>query len=449
MRTFLLPLVFLLLGLGQAQAAEALRLDTLIKGELSAGKKSIAVPPGSYTVHGSIILSDLKDLEIVAAPGVTVVASQNEPVFVVTRSSGVLIKGFAIHSRDPRRPESPIAFGFSSGRYVESAEHKTTTAIKIFDTERVTVADLSVKGFYRGIYITSARTPTREVTVRNCTVSDCGYFSIAASKVLKGGQEHPLTNIRFLDNEVRGSEMGPIFIGVKNGTMSGNKVLKNIIGIRIEQSDHNLISGNTVSQNLKMGIWVYNHSSYNTITRNLITDNNLQAERIKKIARKHGMDENYLPGDLVCSDVPREITKAYGPAARSNPVLAEEPDFWPYPTAYEHITPGSKFGRQSAEDYKKFWGIYFCQWSGVGIELRHAASHNQITENRIYNTAPASPATGYMTYGIRISQLGLMKDTELYASRGNVIRNNQIRNMVKGEILDDNKRFNPKIKNEY
>jgi len=85
----------------------------------------------------------------------------------------------------------------------------------------------------------------------------------------------------------------------------------------------------------------------------------------------------------------------------------------------------------------------------VGIELRNAASHNQITENRIYNTAPASPATGYMTYGIRISQLGLMKDTELYASRGNVIRNNQIRNMVKGEILDDNKRFNPKIKNEY
>jgi parallel beta-helix repeat protein len=449
MRQMIFTLFLLVLGVPLADAGDAGFLDAIIRQNIAAGKKIISIPAGNYSVRGSIRLTDLDDVELVASPGTTVVASQNAPVFLVAKSSRIRIKGFTIRSVDPRNPQSPVAFGFSSGKDLASSENATTTGIKIVDSSAIIVSDCTVKGFYRGIYITSSNAVTRDITVKNCVVTDCGYLSITAYKVLKPKQEQPLVNITIKDNEVRSSEMGPTFIGVKNGTISGNKVTRNIIGIRIEQSDNNLIFENTVSENLKMGIWVYNHSSYNTISKNVIANNNLQAEKIKKIARKHKLDENYLPGDLVCSDVAPEKLKHYGPTARSHPVLAYNPEFWPYPTAYEHITPGNKFGTVDEESYKKYWGIYFCQWSGVGIELRNAASYNQLRDNRIYNTAPATPSTGYMFYGIRISQLGLMKDKDAYASRGNVIRNNIIKNMVKGDILDDNKRFKVNIKNEY
>jgi hypothetical protein len=176
----------------------------------------------------------------------------------------------------------------------------------------------------------------------------------------------------------------------------------------------------------------------------------MQAATIKRIAQKKGMDQDFLPGNLISYE---RTSKAdhivyYARTRGKEDILVLNKEYWPYPTAYEYITPGIRFGTATFNELKKYWGMYFCQMGGVGIELRNRARRNTIEDNDIYNSTPLSMGTGYTIYGIRISQLNLC-DPEEYASRENIIRNNRIWNMVKGTILDDNNRFKINADNVY
>lgn len=444
---------FILLNIhitGTANADNNVLIDNLIKDKINAGNKIIKIPSGIYSISKGIKIKNVEDISIIAAPNVVIKSSTNSPVFEISKSKRIKIKGFNISSVDPERQDSRIAFGFSASRTLESDENNTTTGIKVYDSSDIDISDCVVNGYYRGIYITAYSTTTNNIFVKNCTVIDCGYMSIAAYKVLKTGDKSKLNNIYIDNNKISSSEIGPTFIGVNNGHITRNAVIGNIIGVRIEQSNYNSIADNSIGKNLKMGLWIYNKSSNNIISNNIIYDNNLQEHIIKKIANKYKLDSNYVPGDLVCFDrVSKPIVDYYGHVSKTRSILVFNPDFWPYPTAYEHITPGNKFGTIDQDTLKKYWGIYFCQWSGVGIELRNGANYNNIINNHIYNSIPVSPSTGYMHYAIRFSQLGLIKNTDSYASRGNVLKGNIFENMVKGNILDDNKRIKINIKNDY
>ncbi len=180
----------------------------------------------------------------------------------------------------------------------------------------------------------------------------------------------------------------------------------------------------------------------------LIYDNNLQAPRIKLIAKKRDCDENFLPGDIERYDRHPdyfflEYEKLTGD---SKNMLAYEPDYWPHPTAYDYITPSNRIKNYlDSELNKKFWGLYFSQWGAVGIEIRSQSSFNLIKDNKIFNTSPLNINTGYMIYGIKIDHLRGLTTISKY----NVFKNNDIENMVIGSILNANKKHGIEDNNEY
>lgn len=436
-------IVFLIIIISSAVLAhgeQGLRLPSIndaIMQQHLAGKNQIVISSGSYVTTGSVMLDDrFAGKEIVASGEVIITSSLGGPVFHVSGATNVLVKGFTLKSFKPEDPSNPIAFFLGD----QAVEKNRSIAIKVTDSENINIINNDISGYWKGILITSVKSPCCNILVQSNRVSDCGYWSIAAYSRMNGSKsEEKLIGIKFENNYITRSEQGPVFNGVRSSVMVANEVTGNIIGIRLEQSSMNVIKANVIYRNLKAGIWIYNGSYENHIIANKIYDNNLQISRLVRIAKKHGLDPNYLPGDLSCFERTSKVDHiAYMTKIRDrNSSLELNSDFWPYPTAYEHVTPGSRFGHASNTDLKKYWGMYFCQWSGVGIELRNSASKNTIAENEIYNSSPLSMDIGYMTYGIRISQLGLV-DAEKYASRENVIRNNKIQNMVKGTILDDN-----------
>ena len=412
-------------------------INNVIAQQHMAGKKRILIPPGRYGIIGSVLIDDaFSKKEIVADGEVVIISSLDGPVFNLAGTEHVTIKGFTLKSVNPVDPSQPIAFSIQS----QTSDNNRTVAIRITDSSNIKILENIITGYWTGIFITTVKYPSHDIVVKDNRVTDCGYWSIASHHKLKRVNQYcKLSRIFFLNNYTARCEQGPVFRGVRDGIIEGNEVTDNIIGVRLEQSSKNIVRGNIIHRNLESGILLYNGSFRNRVTGNQIYDNNMQATRIRRIAKKYGMDPNYLPGDLVCYERTSKNDHVVYQERISGKedILDLNEDFWPYPTAYEHITPGLRFGPADRDERIKYWGMYFCQKGGVGIELRNRASKNIIKENEIYNSSPLKMDTGFMVYGIRISQLGLV-DTEEYASRNNVILNNRIRNMVKGSVLDDN-----------
>lgn len=442
-------IVFIMIAFqAYAQPNEDTRsLSKVITSQYQAGRKRIVVPSGNYYTGKTITLdSKFSGIQIVANNDSTVFSSHNGPVFDLKEVHNVTISGFTMRSYDESNPNSPIAFVFPQKAF----EKQKTTAIKITDSEDVEISDNRISGYYYGIFISFDKGSCKNITVARNYVSDCGYQSIAARHGVRNPtQANRLVNMRLIKNTITRCEQGPVFKGVTESIIEENEVHGNINGIRVEGSERNVIRNNQIHHNLKMGVLLY-YSSDNSVEYNKIFDNNLQSARIAKIAKMHGADPNYLPGDLVCFDRhSRSDAASYSRKVKGKANMTDfNPDFWPYPTSYEHITPGSKFGSATPEEFAKYWGIHFCQFSGVGILLQQSSSKNRLEHNEIFNSKPVRMETGYMPYAIRIAQLNLL-DPIAYASRGNIIRNNKIENMVKGVILDDNIKLGIKADNQY
>ena len=434
-------------------------LDQLIKDDVARGAKTILIPEGVYTVSGAILLGkEFSGTRLVAEnDNVKIVSSQSGPVFFISNVSDFELSGFTFKSTTPEDPESPIGF-----HYLGSEDGDWTSgssAIYIEDSTRIKVSGNYISGYWMGIFITPNEKMVSYVDVVGNTVTDCGYWSIAARDLNQPGNTHQdyvdgtttgeldLRHITFRENLVSKCEQGPLFRNVSHGVMDQNIVFSNIIGIRIELSRFCIIKNNDVSKNLQSGIWIYNHSHHNHITGNRIYDNNLQAERIIKIAKERGQDEDFLPGDIerYYSHPKKYFNEIAILLGNVNRMLAYEPDYWRYPTAYDFITPSNRMENHlDPELNEKFWGIYFSQLGVSGIELRSDASHNLIDRNKIFNSSPVNMSKGYTMYGVKIMHLANTND---FDSKFNVIRDNHINNMVGSPIFNVNQKHGVKGEN--
>ena len=425
----------------------SMTIDREIASQHRMGKKQIVIPAGTYSIGNAILIDErFAGKEIVAEGEVQILSSLNGPVFHVLNTRNVKITGFTMRSIDPEDPTKPIAFYFQSP---ELAKNRSE-GIRVTDSDHIQIVQNKISGYWSGIYITVSKKSCSDILVEKNRITDCGYWSLAAHYGAEGyDPQGKLAGIKFVGNYITRCEQGPIFRGVSDSAIEENEVVGNIIAVRLERSRSNIVRSNIIHHNLQMGIFLYSASD-TMVTMNQIFDNNLQADRIARIARKHGMDPDYLPGDLVCFDrYSADELKPYSKKIKTREMIPElNTGFWPYPTAYEHITPGSRFGKATPEEFKKYWGMYFCQFSGVGILFQHRSNSNRIEKNVIYNSKPVKMETGYMPYAIRIAQLNL-RDPAEYASRNNIILHNQIENMVKGNILDDNIRLKVEANNKY
>lgn len=418
-------------------------LDQFIEDSLTQGFKTIVVPEGEYSVKGTISIGpEYRGVKVIAEnEKVRIFSAQTEPVFSIRNASDFELSGFTFRSILPEDPESAIGFYYEGG-----GEDWTTGATAIFveDSSRIRLTRNRIRGYWMGIYITSNEKLTTHIDVFDNTVEDCGYWSIAARVNVQPAHliEKPLQRISFVGNKMTRCEQGPVFKSVSAGIMKDNEVFGNIIGIRIEKSQFCIVRDNVIRKNMQAGIWIYNHSYYNHIFNNTISDNNLQAERIIRIARERNRDVTFLPGDIERYERhPLSIFQEYNKLVGDlRAILAYEPKFWPNPTSKEYITPSNRVenhldpGRND-----KFWGLYFSQWGAFGIELRSDASYNLVEHNTIYNSRPLERHKGYMEYGIKITHLANYHNDSLI-SRFNLIRDNDIQNMVKGKILNVNER---------
>ncbi|MDD5221724.1 MAG: right-handed parallel beta-helix repeat-containing protein [Patescibacteria group bacterium] len=412
------------------------------------GNKIIIIPRGNYFVKDSILIdSKFNNTKIIAENNnVKIFSAQTKPVFVIKNVDNFELSGFIFESM-PESQSSNIGFYFQAGApdWINGS-----TAVWIENSSHVDISKNHINGYWIGIYITTTKDLTDYINVIENKISNCGYWSIAARylPLSKDSTEKNLQKISFLKNEISGCEQGPVFRNVSGGIIEKNKVLNNIIGIRIEESQFCEIKNNEIGKNLQSGIFIYHNSYYNNIVKNIIYDNNLQAARIQLIARERGCDESFLPGDIERYDKHPDYLFPEYEKLTGDPkdILAYEPEYWPYPTAYDYITPSNRIKNYlDPELNKKFWGLYFSQWGAAGIELRTESSYNLIENNKIFNSSPLNISKGYMMYGIKIDHL--MGSADI--SKFNVIKNNQIENMVEGLILDVNKKHNIEDNNEY
>lgn len=414
-------------------------LKQYIADSLGKGHKTIIVPEGKYFVNGIISFGPKYCGTKVAAENenVKIFSSQREPVFSINNVTDFELSGFTLKSL-PESPESKVGFYFQGGGPDWTSGSR---AFWVEDSSRIKVSNNHIDGYWIGIYITAKATSTSYVDVVNNDITNCGYWSIAARYKThsKNLIERRLQHISFLENKVSNSEQGPVFRNVSYGVMNQNKVFRNIIGIRIEQSLFCVIKDNDISKNLQSGIFIYHDSNYNHIINNIIYDNNLQAARIKRIAKERNCDEDFLPGDIErFRRHPKNTFREYADLVGNfTDMLSYNPEYWPYPTAYDFITPSNRVKNYlDPKLNKKFWGLYFSQWGAVGIELRSGSSHNLIEHNKIFNSSPINIKDGYMIYGIKISHLAVSDSIAKF----NIIRDNDIENMVSGPVLDVNKR---------
>jgi parallel beta-helix repeat protein len=137
-------------------------------------------------------------------------SSYNGPVFEVIATRDFSIKGIKLKSSDPADPAKPIAFYFGSPG---SGKHRTM-GIRVTDSSNINITNNTIVGYWSGIHITAKRGTCSDIVIRKNTVTDCGYWSVAAHSNVKelapGGD---LRKIRIEGNYITRCEQGP-FSGV-------------------------------------------------------------------------------------------------------------------------------------------------------------------------------------------------------------------------------------------
>jgi hypothetical protein len=449
LRWFLCALVFLV-SWPSVPLADAIcppphleNLKDIITQQLASGKRKIYIDAGEYFVTDTITLdASASGLHLYANGKVAIKSAFCGPVFLITDTTSIKISGFNFRSIHPKHQvgfyvnETPGA-GLTSG----------ASAIFVVDSQNIDIQDNLIFGYWIGVYITFLNGSSENIRVMRNTVTDCGYWSIAAR--YKAGMYTPsehdrLRYIYFLNNMISRCEQGPVFRAVSDGIIYGNNVDGNIGGIRIENSSRNIISYNFVTNNLTSGLFLYKYSDSNLIYYNEFKNNNKQAWIIRDIALLYGLDQCYLPGDTYCNPTQErgEDVMYYRTVSQVNAYkLINNPVFWPYPTAYEYITPTERLGGgyDNPLVIAKYWGVNFDQHAGNGIVVTQHCYNNRIRFNTFENTNDSD--AGYMMYGIRFDVLYNDATRNEYASFSNSVYGNTFTNMVKGDILDDNVRF--------
>lgn len=423
-------------------------LSSFIDAALLRGETNIVVPEGRYFADGVIhIGAEFDGVKIIAQNhNVEVFSSQTSPVFLIENVSCFELAGFSFKSLPPEGSASQVGFYFKSGMRDWTSG---ATAVYVKDSSFVTISNNKIIGYWIGIYVSSVKNKAENILVNNNEVVRCGYWSIAARcRKVKEEDGNVLQYVRFTNNDISSCEQGPVFRNVTYGKIDGNIVSGNIQGVRVEQSHFCIIENNNIFKNLLSGILIYHESSHNKITANRIRNNNLQISKIRAVAKLRKFGEESLFDDFEqYGHRPKSVLIEYGEMVGGfTDTLFYDPVYWPYPTAYDYITPSNRV--ENFMDYglnEKFWGIYFSQFGRVGIELRMESSYNIIEHNEISNSAPLDIDVGYMFYGVQISHISRSDRVSDY----NIIRNNNIVNMVKSRILDVNSKHGVENRNVF
>lgn len=89
-----------------------------------------------------------------------------------------------------------------------------------------------------------------------------------------------IKNSTIWNSGIGGANGGINLKGVANGTIENNTLYDNWHGVRLENSNDNLITNNTIIGGFNIGVFFYGNSHYNTVAKNIIRDGNRAVEAI-------------------------------------------------------------------------------------------------------------------------------------------------------------------------
>ncbi len=136
-----------------------------------------------------------------------------------------------------------------------------------------------------GIYINNFGTSCDNNIVFNNTVNDNNRYGIC---VRYGSNDNSIINNSVNNNIGRG-----IYLHVcHNIIVTGNNIYSNIRGIEAITCDNSVISGNTINNNREIGIYLYSNSDSNEIKNNTINRNDLGI-------KLDGSDLNNVTGNIL------------------------------------------------------------------------------------------------------------------------------------------------------
>jgi len=160
------------------------------------------------------------------------------------------------------------------------------TGIILEGKSRVTIRNGTIIGFQYGIWVkdssevnmafNSVSASTRQgIGICNSKDVNMAFNSVSGSGYVGIGLDKSSFDVSILNNSVSGS--GDVNIGIYDNSFDVS-ILNNTVtnsgreGIHLTYSNHNIVSGNKISENLQYGIWLYN-SNNNTIDSNTLFNN--------------------------------------------------------------------------------------------------------------------------------------------------------------------------------
>ncbi len=191
-------------------------------------------------------------------------------------------------------------------------------------------------------------TEAYNTTVYGNYLFDNGYYSIRVTGYNRTGPKCQIIahDILLENNFLSDNNQGIDLFCSSNITIRNNTIKdSNISGLRIETSDHNIVEQNILYQNHLHGVWLYAFSDHNSLSDNIIIDNN---------------KEN-MPFWFDCWSPQINISDDYF-------------NNRPGPVGYPYL-------RKENGNY--LFTNYFCQFQGDEIELRNNANFNLFYNNII------------------------------------------------------------------
>ena len=181
----------------------------------------------------------------------------------------------------------------SDGVTLDGNGHTITNealGVNLSGRRKVTIRNLIVKNFWRGIYLDSS---DNNIMINNTVISEGWVNNWAgislynsSNNILSGntansnewfGIELSLSSNNTLSgNNVSGNHVGIHLLLSINNTLNGNNALNNYNGIQLDQSsNNNTMKGNTANSNYYYGI-VLSSSSNNTFSGNNVISNGIR-----------------------------------------------------------------------------------------------------------------------------------------------------------------------------
>lgn len=136
--------------------------------------------------------------------------------------------------------------------------------------------------FIEGKEVINEKTRINILTINadNCTIKNLTFITDEKYKIIRG----IILNTK--NNNIINCNLSGLYNGIKiyqyseNNTISQNIISNNNLGIDASSSENNIISDNYISNNSQQGVYFYTDSSDNIFTKNIFTYNG-QALRIK------------------------------------------------------------------------------------------------------------------------------------------------------------------------